>query len=138
MVDDDVCCRGLGVENSVELVEDEVVLLLLLVVEENENEDFAGLGALPLLDEEVKENAGFVAAEVALEVNVTLPNGLVGLAAAGGGRVVVAKGLEEEEEAAAFCCCCCNGGADDAFAPADPPPPLPNFRLYNRINNINI
>ena len=104
----------------------EDVVLLLLVVVENENVVFAGLGALPLLDEEAKENAGFVEAEVALEVNVTLPNGLVGFAAAGGGRVVVAKGLVE----VAFGCCCCNGGADGAFAAADPPPP-PNFRLLN-------
>ena len=115
---------GLGVENNVELVEDNVVVvLLLLVVEENENVDF-GLGALPLLDEEAKENAGFVESEVALEVNVTLLNGLVGLAAAGGGRVVEAKGLED---AVAFGCCCCNGGLE-AAVPADPPPP-PNFLL---------
>jgi len=92
-------------------------------VDENEKVDF-GLGALPLLAEEAKENAGFVAVEVALEVNVTLPNGLVGFAAAGGGSLVDAKGLVE----VAFGCCCCNGGADGAFAAADPPPP-PNFRL---------
>ena len=133
-VDDDDCCRGLGVENNVEFVED-VVVILLLVVEENENVDFAGggLGALPLLDEEAKENAGFVEAEDALEVNVTLPNGLVGFVAAGGGSFVVAKGLLED--AAAFGCCCCKGGivrgADGgAAAPTDPPPP-PKFRLSN-------
>ena len=117
----------MGVENNVELVEDVVVVLLLLVVEENENVDFGGLGALLLLDEEAKENEGFVEAEVALEVKVTLLNGLVGFAAAGGGSVVEAKGLLD---VAFGCCCCCNGGADGAFAPADPLPP--NFRLLNQ------